>query len=100
MAPHAPFVHSEKVPYYFAGITYGIGTQDYSDPWFHPIICENVYAVDAFVLPVIRRILSQYDSESVKPIIVVHSDHAIRCASQWRKDGGNLWQSLCDLHAG
>lgn len=47
----------------------------------HQAYCENVYGVDVFALKCIKKILQQYKTEAMKPVIVLHSDHSIlNCA--------------------
>ena len=47
------------------------------DPIYHKIACENIHGIDTDIIKTIKDILSQYNDEKIKPIIILHSDHSI-----------------------
>lgn len=70
LSPHGPFV------YYSSDHVKGLIDGDYPDvnSSKEMIIGEHL-AIDSLVLKTINAILWQYKNESIKPIIVLHSDH-------------------------
>lgn len=115
MCPHEPCVfgeHRENLA--FSGFITKFDVSNFIKPGVHKAYCENTYGIDSLALKTIKEIIKQYKNESVKPIIILHSDHsilyngrrlkspfittdtvygnllALYVPDEWKKDAGNL----------
>ena len=78
LCPHEPCIFSKEAKNRsFSGFLTKFDTSHLLTKETHQAYCENVYGIDALVLKCIEAILRQYESETIKPIIVLHSDHSI-----------------------
>ena len=79
ICPHEPCIFNKKAPKNL-GFSGFLKKQDKSyqlNPEAHKLLCENIYGIDDLILETIKAILKQYEPETIKPIIVLHSDHSI-----------------------
>lgn len=78
LCPHEPVVFSKMAKNLaFQGFIMKYDASYMLAPETHRAFCENVCGIDNIVLESIKEILKQYGTESIKPIIVLHSDHSI-----------------------
>ena len=78
LSPHEPCIFSKKAENRsFNGFLVKFDTSHLSSKETHQAYCENTYGIDALVLKCIETIVRQYEAETIKPIIVLHSDHSI-----------------------
>ena len=79
LCPHVPIVFDdESNPYLnFAGFCELDNSAVLTEVSTHKSYCRNVYGIDNLALEAIRKIISQYKTESVQPIIILHSDHSM-----------------------
>jgi len=78
LSPHEPCVFSkEATNRSFKGFLTKFDTSHLLSKETHQAYCENVYSIDALVLKCVEKISQQYKAETIKPIIVLHSDHSI-----------------------
>ena len=78
LSPHEPCVFSkEATNRSFSGFLTKFDTSHLLSKEIHQAYCENVYGIDALVLKCVETIVRQYEAETIKPIIVLHSDHSI-----------------------
>ena len=78
LCPHEPCIFSKDASNRsFNGFFQKFDTSHLLRKETHQAYCENVYGIDALVLECIKKILQQYEAETIKPIIILHSDHSI-----------------------
>ena len=78
LCPHEPCVFGKQAENLaFSGFMMKFDMLNFIKPETHKAYCENVYGIDELVLKTVKQILKQYDTEPIKPIIVLHSDHSI-----------------------
>ena len=78
LCPHEPCVFSKEAKNRsFSGFLIKLDLSHLRTKETHQAYRENTYGVDAFALKCIKKILQQYKAESMKPVIVLHSDHSI-----------------------
>ena len=78
LSPHEPCVFSKEAKNRsFTGFWTKFDTSHLLTKETHQAYCENVYGIDALVLKSIEEILRQYKAETIKPVVVLHSDHSI-----------------------
>ena len=78
LCPHEPCIFAKQPKNMaFKGFMCKFDLSHLSDKKAHRSFCENVYGIDVFVLECIKEILQQYKTETIQPIIVLHSDHSI-----------------------
>lgn len=78
LCPHEPCVFGEhKANLAFSGFITKFDVPNFINPEVHKAYCENTYGIDNLALKTIKEIIKQYKNESVKPIIILHSDHSI-----------------------
>ena len=76
--PHEPCVFGKQAKNMaFSGFTIKFDVFNFLKPEVHKAYCENIYGIDQLALKFIKEILNQYKTESIKPIIILHSDHSI-----------------------
>jgi hypothetical protein len=78
LCPHEPCVFGNyKENLAFSGFMTKFNVSNFIKPEVRKAYCENTYGIDNLALKTIKRIIKQYENESVKPIIILHSDHSI-----------------------
>ena len=90
LSPHPPFVYVEGLRDFRGFFQEDQGIIP-SNPEYFSDMRDNVYGIGNLVLNTIKAILNQYENVSIKPIIILHSDHGFRTALD--EDGiyGNLF---------
>lgn len=78
LCPHGPCIFAEEREAHVRDIFFTKTDEMYIlSPKTHRNYCKNVYGIDNLILRSIKEILKQYETEAVKPIIILHSDHSI-----------------------
>ena len=87
LCPHEPVIFTKQAKNLcFSEMALVDDTRYLLDKETHKLYCENVYGIDNLVLESIKKILKQYKTEPIKPIIVLHSDHSILKGAKNFKD--------------
>ena len=78
LCPHEPCLFGQQAENLaFSGFMMKFDTLNFIKPEVHKAYCENVYGIDNLALKAVKEIVTQYRTEAVKPIIILHSDHSI-----------------------
>lgn len=79
LCPHEPCVFGSKQSnnLAFKGFASVMDPLYVIDKETHNALRDNVYGIDQCVLIYLKEIIKQYETESIKPIIILHSDHSI-----------------------
>ena len=78
VCPHEPCIFTKKAKSLgFSGWLKKTDKAYQLNPEAHKLLCENVYGIDSLALKNIKEVIKQYETETIKPIIVLHSDHSI-----------------------